>query len=79
MDEAALIEALRERKIGGAALDVFEEEPLPGDSPLWDLDNVIITPHQAGISHRLWERQYKLFSENLRRYRERRAAGGRGG
>ncbi len=68
VDEVALIEALRERKIGGAALDVFEHEPLPGDSPLWDLDNVIITPHQGGISHKLWERQYKLFSENLRRY-----------
>jgi phosphoglycerate dehydrogenase-like enzyme len=68
VDEKALIAALRERKIGGAALDVFEHEPLPGDSPLWGMDNVIITPHQAGISHKLWERQYKLFSENLRRY-----------
>jgi phosphoglycerate dehydrogenase-like enzyme len=68
VDETALTEALRDRKIGGAALDVFEHEPLPEDSPLWDMDNVIITPHQAGISHRLWERQYKLFSENLRRY-----------
>jgi phosphoglycerate dehydrogenase-like enzyme len=68
VDEAALIQALREKKIGGAALDVFEHEPLPQDSPLWDMDNVIITPHQAGISHKLWERQYKLFSENLRRY-----------
>lgn len=68
VDEHALIEALGQRKIGGAALDVFEQEPLPGDSPLWDMDNVIITPHQAGISHQLWERQYKLFSENLRRY-----------
>jgi phosphoglycerate dehydrogenase-like enzyme len=68
VNETALIEALRERKIGGVALDVFEHEPLPADSPLWDMDNVIITPHQAGISHKLWERQYKLFSENLRRY-----------
>ncbi len=68
IDEVALIEALRDRKIGGAALDVFEHEPLPADSPLWDMDNVLITPHQGGISHRLWERQYKLFSENLRRY-----------
>lgn len=68
VDESALVEVLQARKIGGAALDVFEHEPLPPDSPLWDLDNVIITPHQAGISHRLWERQYKLFSENLRRF-----------
>src|SRR4051812_40661339 len=68
VDEAALIQALRERKIGGAALDVFEHEPLPSDSPLWEMENVLITPHQAGISHKLWERQYKLFSENLRRY-----------
>lgn len=68
VDEAALIEALRAKKIGGAALDVFEHEPLPGDSPFWDMENVIITPHQAGISHKLWERQYKLFTENLRRF-----------
>ena len=68
LDETALIEALRERRIGGAALDVFEHEPLPGDSPLWDLDNVLITPHQGGISHKLWERQFQLFSQNLRRY-----------
>lgn len=68
VDEKALIESLKEKKIGGAALDVFEEEPLPATSSLWDLDNVIITPHQGGLSHKLWERQYKLFSENLRRF-----------
>ena len=68
VDEAALVDALRERRIGGAALDVFEHEPLPADSPLWGMDNVIITPHQGGISHKLWERQYKLFRENLRRF-----------
>jgi phosphoglycerate dehydrogenase-like enzyme len=68
VDESALIEVLRQKKIGGAALDVFEEEPLPASSPLWDLDNVLITPHQAGIAHKLWERQYALFRENLRRY-----------
>jgi phosphoglycerate dehydrogenase-like enzyme len=70
VDEPALIEALQHNKIGGAALDVFEQEPLPSDSPLWDLENVIITPHQGGLSHKLWERQYKLFSENLRRFIE---------
>jgi phosphoglycerate dehydrogenase-like enzyme len=68
VDEAALADALRERRIGGAALDVFEQEPLPKDSPLWDLDNVLITPHTGGLSAKLWERQYDLFSENLRRY-----------
>lgn len=68
VDEAALVTALREKTIGGAALDVFEEEPLPANSPLWDLDNVLITPHQAGIAHKLWERQYTLFSQNLHRF-----------
>ena len=68
IDEAALIEALRERKIAGAALDVFDKEPLPPESPLWDLDNLLITPHTAGISEKMWERHCVLFSENLRRY-----------
>jgi phosphoglycerate dehydrogenase-like enzyme len=70
VDEVALLEALRERRIGGAALDVFEEEPLPADSPLWDLDNLLITPHTAGLTEKLWERHYQLLSENLRRYME---------
>ncbi len=68
IDEAALINALREGKIGGAALDVFDKEPLPAESPLWDLDNLLILPHTAGISEKMWERHYALFSENLRRY-----------
>ena len=68
VDEQALTKALQENRIGGAALDVFEEEPLPKDSPLWELDNVLITPHQAGISHKLWDRQYALFAQNLRRF-----------
>jgi phosphoglycerate dehydrogenase-like enzyme len=68
IDEPALIEALRSHKIGGAALDVFEKEPLPADSPLWDLENLLITPHTAGMTEKLWERHYVLFSENLRRY-----------
>jgi phosphoglycerate dehydrogenase-like enzyme len=68
IQEDALIEALREHKIAGAALDVFDQEPLPSDSPFWDLENVLITPHTAGMTTKLWERHYKLFSENLRRF-----------
>ena len=68
VDEVALADALRSRRIAGAALDVFEREPLPADSPLWNLDNLLITPHTAGLTHRLWPRHYELFSDNLRRY-----------
>jgi phosphoglycerate dehydrogenase-like enzyme len=68
VDEVALIEALRAKHIGGAALDVFVTEPLPEDSPLWDMDNVIVTPHSGGMSEHVWERQYELFTENLRRF-----------
>lgn len=68
IQESALIEALRNCKIGGAALDVFDEEPLPSDSPFWDLENVLLTPHTAGVSEKMWERHYALFSENLHRY-----------
>ena len=68
VDEAALVTALREKKIGGAALDVFPKEPLAADSPLWDVPNLLITPHTAALTDKLWERHYALFSENLRRY-----------
>lgn len=68
VDEAALAEALRAKRIGGAALDVFPKEPLATDSPLWDLPNLLITPHTAALTDKLWERHYALFSENLRRY-----------
>jgi phosphoglycerate dehydrogenase-like enzyme len=68
VDEAALIDALRDHNIAGAALDVFDTEPLPAESPLWDLENLLITPHTAGLTEKLWERQYALFSENLQRY-----------
>jgi phosphoglycerate dehydrogenase-like enzyme len=68
VDESALAEALRAKRIGGAALDVFEKEPLPADSPLWDLENLLITPHTAGLTEKLWYRHYELFSGNLRRY-----------
>jgi len=68
IDEPALVDALRNHKIGGAALDVFDEEPLPATSPLWDLENLLITPHTAGLTDKLWQRHYALFTENLRRY-----------
>jgi phosphoglycerate dehydrogenase-like enzyme len=69
VDEPALIEALRAKRIGGAALDVFTTEPLPAESPLWTLENVIITPHNSGSSPRVGERTLALFAENLRRYK----------
>jgi phosphoglycerate dehydrogenase-like enzyme len=68
VDEEALTSALRDEVIAGAGLDVFEQEPLPADSPLWDMSNVMITPHVAGDSPRSHERFMALFCENLRRY-----------
>jgi phosphoglycerate dehydrogenase-like enzyme len=68
IDDVALATALREKKIGGAALDVFTEEPLSAESPLWDLENVLITPHTAAVTEKLWDRHYALIKENLRRY-----------
>jgi len=55
-------------RIAGAALDVFEREPLPEDSPLWSVENLLITPHTAGLTEKLWHRHYELLSDNLRRY-----------
>jgi phosphoglycerate dehydrogenase-like enzyme len=73
VDEAALIEALQADKLRGAALDVFETEPLPASSPLWDMPNVIISPHVSGNSEDYNEKAAALFGENLRRYVEKRA------
>jgi len=67
VDEEALIRALREGWIAGAGLDVFETEPLPGNSPLYDMDNVILTPHVAGWSPLYWDRLMILLAENVRR------------
>jgi phosphoglycerate dehydrogenase-like enzyme len=66
--EAELIEVLQQKQIAGAALDVFEKEPLPVESPLWDLDNVILTPHSSGNFDKYMERAVERFTENLRRY-----------
>jgi phosphoglycerate dehydrogenase-like enzyme len=67
VDEAALVERLRSGQVGGAALDVFATEPLPASSPLWALDNVIVSPHMAALSARENERIVELFRDNLRR------------
>lgn len=68
VDETALIDALESGHIGGAGLDVFEVEPLPVDSPLWGMENVIITPHNSGTSGRSLGRVVHIFLDNLRRY-----------
>jgi phosphoglycerate dehydrogenase-like enzyme len=68
LDEGALAESLRAGRIRGAALDVFREEPLPAHSPLWDLDNVLITPHAGSISPRFWQRETDLMVRNVGHY-----------
>lgn len=68
VDQQALITALQERKIAGAALDVFPEEPLPANNPLWRLNNVLISPHIAGMSDYYDERALALFIENIQRF-----------
>jgi len=68
VDEAALVSALQQGDIAGAGLDVFEKEPLPAESPLWALPNVIISPHVSGFTPLYDERASTLFAENLRRY-----------
>jgi phosphoglycerate dehydrogenase-like enzyme len=68
IDQNALTTALQKHRLGGAALDVTDPEPLPAESPLWKLDNVLITPHISGFSRLYNDRVIELFSENLRRY-----------
>src|SRR6185369_12949641 len=68
IDEPALVDALRAGRLAGAGLDVFEEEPLPESSPLWELDNVILTPHVAGVTPLYYERTAALFAENVDRF-----------
>lgn len=67
-DTEALIEALREGRIAGAGLDVFEQEPLPEDSPLWAMDNVVMTPHNAGSTDAYTRRAMDILLFNLKDY-----------
>ena len=69
VDEAALIAALREQRIAGAALDVTVEEPLPTQSPLWEMEQVLITPHTAGETRRYEDNVLDILQENLDRLR----------
>ena len=68
IDEPAMIEALRSGRLGGAGLDVTAREPLPLDSPLWTMENVVVTPHVAGFSPQTRRRLYELMRENIRRF-----------
>jgi phosphoglycerate dehydrogenase-like enzyme len=68
VDHEALIKAIQDHKLGGAALDVYPTEPLPAKSPLWGLHNVILSPHVAGNSTQYDQRAVQLFAENLNRY-----------
>ena len=68
IEEALLMRALKERWIAGAALDAFARQPLPEDSELWNLPNVIITPRIAGITSQKWPALLPIFTENLRRF-----------
>jgi len=70
VDEDALIVALKNKNITGAGLDVFAQEPLTSSSPLWNMENVILSPHVAGLSKGYWDRQANLFMYNLKRYLE---------
>ena len=73
VDQGALVAALRAGRLGGAGLDVFEDEPLPPDSPLWAMDNVVVTPHVAGQAPHYADRALAIFLDNLGRYRRGQA------
>lgn len=68
VDEAALVDALRSGHLAGAGLDVTEVEPLPKESPLWSLENVLISPHASAMVPEMYEGRRKIFKENLRRF-----------
>jgi phosphoglycerate dehydrogenase-like enzyme len=68
VDEDALLDTLSDKRIAGAGIDAFEIEPLSEDSPWWDLDNVIISPHASALTVEMWEGRREIFRENLRRF-----------
>jgi phosphoglycerate dehydrogenase-like enzyme len=68
IDEPALVEALRSGQVSSAFLDVFATEPLPRDSPLWDMPSVLVSPHTAALSPAEDRRIAELFADNLRRF-----------
>ena len=68
VDTPALIQALEQKQIAGAALDVAEKEPLPPEHPLWSAPNLLITPHLSAASDQLWLRQRDLLFENMDRW-----------
>jgi len=69
VDESALVEALSAGRLGGAGLDAFSQEPLPAESPFWDLPNVLVTPHTAAFAGDYWPPVVDLFLENMTRFR----------
>jgi phosphoglycerate dehydrogenase-like enzyme len=69
VDTAALVESLQTGQLGGAGLDVTDPEPLPADSPLWDMPNVIITSHTSGATPRYWDRAIVILESNIERFR----------
>ena len=68
VDEPALIEALQSGQIAGAGIDAPVDEPLPPDSPLWDMENVVLSPHSSALTPEMWEGRKEVFRENLRRF-----------
>jgi phosphoglycerate dehydrogenase-like enzyme len=68
LDEMALVQTLKEQRLGGAALDVTAIEPLAPESPLWKTPHLMITPHTSAVSDRLWKRQTEILAELLERW-----------
>ena len=68
VDEDALLDTLKKNRIAGAGVDAFENEPLSSDSPFWELDNIIISPHASALTFEMWEGRRQIFKENLRRF-----------